>query len=82
MRHDHGAWLRAPARARTCNDPAAPLEHSIGVAEAARKHGVRNVAVTAGYLCPGSRAELFAPMDPINIDLQGFTEDFHSRIRV
>jgi pyruvate formate lyase activating enzyme len=42
--------------------------------------GIRSVAVTAGYICPEPRAELFRHMDATNIDLKGFTEDFYRRV--
>ena len=66
--------------AYTYNDPTVFMEYAIDVAEAARARGVRSVAVTAGYMCPAPRAELFARMDAANIDLKGFSEDFYRRI--
>lgn len=65
--------------AYTYNDPVVFLEYAIDVADAARERGVRSVAVTAGYICPQPRAELFAHMDAANIDLKGFTEEFYRR---
>jgi pyruvate formate lyase activating enzyme len=66
--------------AYTYNDPAVFMEYAIDVATAARERGVRNVAVTAGYMCPEPRAELFRHMDAANIDLKGFTEGFYRKI--
>ena len=37
------------------------------------------MAVTAGYICPEPRRELFAHMDAANVDLKAFTEDFYRR---
>src|SRR5436305_2110932 len=34
----------------------------------------------AGYIGPGRRSELSAHMDPANIDLRGFTEDFYRHV--
>ncbi|MGO9512828.1 MAG: AmmeMemoRadiSam system radical SAM enzyme [Steroidobacteraceae bacterium] len=66
--------------AYTYNDPAVFMEYAIDVAKAARTRGVRNVAVTAGYMCPEPRAELFEHMDAANIDLKGFTPDFYRKV--
>ena len=38
------------------------------------------MAVTAGYICPEPRRELFAHMDAANVDLKGFSEDFYQRL--
>src|SRR5262249_39145678 len=51
-------------------------EYAIDVANAARERGVRSVAVTAGYICPGPRVELYKHMDAANIDLKGVSEGF------
>jgi pyruvate formate lyase activating enzyme len=66
--------------AYTYNDPAVFMEYAIDVAKAARTRGVRSVAVTAGYMCPEPRAELFKHMDATNIDLKGFTADFYRKV--
>ena len=44
------------------------------VADACREHGVKSVAVTAGYMCSEPRAEFYRHMDAANVDLKGFTE--------
>jgi len=61
----------------TYNDPVIFLEYAVDVADACRERGVRAVAVTAGYVNPEARAELFAHMDAANVDLKGFTERFY-----
>ena len=66
--------------AYTYNDPTVFMEYAIDVAAAAREHGVKSVAVTAGYICPEPRAEFFRQMDATNIDLKGFTEDFYRKV--
>jgi pyruvate formate lyase activating enzyme len=58
--------------AYTYNDPVIFLEFAVDVAAAARALGLRNVAVTAGYIEPAPRAEFFAAMDAANIDLKAF----------
>ncbi len=64
----------------TYNDPIIFMEYAIDVAEACHAAGVRTVAVTAGYICPGPRAEFFAHIDAANIDLKGFTERFYRKV--
>jgi pyruvate formate lyase activating enzyme len=62
----------------TYNDPVIFLEYAVDVADACRAHGIKAVAVTAGYVCDEPRADLFAHMDAANVDLKGFTERFYA----
>src|SRR5207248_6748140 len=64
----------------TYNDPVIFLEYAVDVARACRARGLRTVAVTAGYICPEPRAEMYRSMDAANVDLKGFTEDFYRKI--
>ena len=75
------AALRLGCRsvAFTYNDPVIFLEYAMDVADACRERGLKAVAVTAGYVSPGAREELFAHMDAANVDLKGFTEDFYAK---
>ena len=66
--------------AYTYNDPVIFLEYAVDVAKACRERGLRNVAVTAGYVCAEPRRELFAHMDAANVDLKAFTEGFYHRL--
>jgi pyruvate formate lyase activating enzyme len=66
--------------AYTYNDPVIFLEYAIEVAIACRERGIRNVAVTAGYICDAPRRELFRHMDAANVDLKGFTEGFYKKL--
>jgi pyruvate formate lyase activating enzyme len=63
----------------TYNDPVVFMEYAIDVARACRARGVKTVAVTAGYVSPKPREELFAAMDAANVDLKAFTEDFYAK---
>ena len=56
------------------------LEYAIDVAQACRERGIKNVAVSAGYMCAAPRAEFYAHMDAANIDLKGFTEGFYKKL--
>ncbi|KAA0232911.1 MAG: hypothetical protein JJLCMIEE_03532 [Acidimicrobiales bacterium] len=64
----------------TYNDPVIFMEYACDVADACREVGVRTVAVTAGYVCPEPRRELFSHIDAANIDLKAFSEDFYRHI--
>ena len=66
--------------AYTYNDPVIFLEYAVDVAEAARAEGIKNVAVTAGYIMAEARRELLALMDAANVDLKAFTEGFYKRL--
>ena len=64
----------------TYNDPVIFLEYAVDAAAAAHAHGLKTVAVTAGYICAEPRAEFFAAMDAANIDLKAFSDDFYRRV--
>ena len=64
----------------TYNDPVIFHEYAIDVARACRRRGIRAVAVTAGYVNPGPRAEFYRHMDAANIDLKGFTDEFYHKV--
>jgi pyruvate formate lyase activating enzyme len=66
--------------AYTYNDPVIFHEYAVDVALACREVGVRSVAVTAGYVLPEPRRELFAVMDAANVDLKAFTEAFYHEV--
>jgi pyruvate formate lyase activating enzyme len=66
--------------AYTYNDPVIFMEYAIDVAKACREHGIKSVAVTAGYMCEAPRREFYQYMDAANVDLKGFTEDFYFKI--
>jgi pyruvate formate lyase activating enzyme len=76
------AALRTGCRsvAYTYNDPVIFLEYAVDVAKACRARGIKNVAVTAGYVAAEARAELFEFMDATNVDLKAFTEGFYHRL--
>jgi pyruvate formate lyase activating enzyme len=64
----------------TYNDPVIFLEYAVDVAQACRARGIKTVAVSAGYVSPEPRVELFRHMDAANIDLKGFTEGFYKNL--
>jgi pyruvate formate lyase activating enzyme len=66
--------------AYTYNDPVIFMEYAMDIATACHPHGIKSVAVTAGYMAPESRQEFYQYMDAANVDLKGFTEDFYFKI--
>jgi pyruvate formate lyase activating enzyme len=71
--------LSCASVAYTYNDPVIFMEYALDVAEACRARGVKNVAVTAGFVCEEPRKRLFAGMDAANVDLKAFTERFYTK---
>lgn len=63
----------------TYNDPIIWAEYAIEVAKACRALGVKTVAVSNGFMSPGSRRCFYEFMDGANIDLKAFTEGFYRR---
>jgi pyruvate formate lyase activating enzyme len=72
--------LGAKSVAFTYNDPVIFLEYAVDVAAACHDAGLKTVAVTAGYITPEARKELFGVMDAANIDLKGFSEGFYKTL--
>lgn len=68
------------AVAFTYNDPVVFHEYAVDTAKACHAAGVRTVAVSAGYQNPEPRAEFYAHMDAVNIDLKAFSERFYQRV--
>jgi len=66
--------------AYTYNDPIIFLEYARDTALACRELGIRNLAVTAGYVNPPARQDFFATMDAANVDLKAFTDEFYRRL--
>jgi pyruvate formate lyase activating enzyme len=73
------ARLGCRSVAFTYNDPVVFLEYAVDTAVACHARGIRTVAVTAGYVSPAARRDLFAHMDAANVDLKAFTDAFYRR---
>ncbi len=71
------ARVGARSVAFTYNDPVTWAEYAIDTAMACHDLGLRTVAVTAGYIEPEARRDLFPHMDAVNVDLKAFTERFY-----
>ena len=63
----------------TYNDPVIFFEYALDTAKLCRDAGIKTVAVTAGYINPEPRKELFAYIDAANIDLKAFSEKFYQK---
>ena len=64
----------------TYNDPVIFAEYAMDVADACHTHGIRTVAVTAGYVHAQPRRDFFAKIDASNVDLKAFSEDFYFKL--
>ena len=64
----------------TYNDPVVFAEYAIDVTRACHDVGLLGIAVSAGWIEPAPRRELFGAVDAANIDLKGFTDDFYRRV--
>lgn len=69
----------ASSVAFTYNDPTIFAEYAMDTADACHALGLQTVAVTAGYIHPEPRVDLYAKMDAANVDLKAFTEAFYAK---
>lgn len=68
---------RSRSIAYTYSEPAVFYEYMYDTAGLARKAGLKNVMVSAGYINPEPLAKLLPLMDVVKIDLKGFNEKFY-----
>ena len=71
---------KAPSIAFTYNDPVIWGEFVIDISRLAREYGLKSVMVTAGYITPESRSDVYRYIDAANVDLKGFTERFYHKV--
>jgi pyruvate formate lyase activating enzyme len=64
----------------TYNDPVIFAEYAMDTADACHAHGIKTVAVTAGYIHEAARRDFYSKMDAANVDLKCFTEDFYVKL--
>src|SRR5437667_12134718 len=69
-----------PSIAFTYNDPVIWGEFVIDISRVARECGLKSVMVTAGYITPEARPEVYRYIDAANVDLKGFTERFYHKL--
>jgi pyruvate formate lyase activating enzyme len=63
--------------AYTYNEPTIFFEYMIDIAKIAKKHGIKNVMVSNGYINKEPLKELVKYIDAANIDLKGLSEKFY-----
>jgi pyruvate formate lyase activating enzyme len=71
---------KVPSIAFTYNDPVIWGEFVIDISRVAREHGLKSVMVTAGYITPEARRDVYRYIDAANVDLKGFTERFYHKL--
>ena len=64
----------------TYNDPTIFAEYAMDIADECHARDIATVAVTAGYIHPDPRAELYAKIDAANVDLKGFSDAFYRKL--
>jgi pyruvate formate lyase activating enzyme len=69
-----------PTIAFTYNEPTIWGEYVIDICAAARKHGIKTVMVTNGYITYEAFHDIYDHVDAANVDLKAFTEGFYGRI--
>lgn len=68
------------AIAYTYSEPIVFYEYVLDIAKLAKKKGLRNVMVSAGYINKEPLRELAPYFDVIKIDLKGFNEQFYREV--
>lgn len=63
--------------AYTYNDPVIWMEYATDTARACHDVGIKNIAVTAGYIQPEARKLFFTHMDAVNVDLKSIQPQFY-----
>lgn len=64
----------------TYSDPVIFYEYTLDSARIAKKNGIRNVLVTAGYIEETPLLELCPFIDAANVDIKGSTEEFYQKM--
>ena len=66
--------------AYTYNEPTISYEYLYHMSKLAKKHGLKNVLVTNGYINEEPLKELLPYIDAMNIDLKSMRDDFYKNI--
>lgn len=69
----------AGAIAYTYNEPLISMEFVLDCAILAKGRGLKNVAVTNGYVCERAGRDAVQALDAFNVDVKGMADDFYSR---
>jgi len=68
-----------PSIAITYNDPTIIGEFVIDIVKIAKEVGIHVVLVTAGYITPEARKEIYKNVSAANVDLKAFTDKFYRK---
>ncbi len=69
-----------PGIAYTYTEPLTYLEYILDTARLARKNGLWNILVTAGYVSQEPLNDLLPCLDAANIDLKSFSDDIYQKV--
>ncbi len=64
----------------TYNEPTIWGEYVIDICGAAKKHGIKTVMVSNGYVTREAFHDIYDHIDAANIDLKAFTETFYGKV--
>jgi pyruvate formate lyase activating enzyme len=67
--------------AYTYNEPLIGYEFVKDCSTLAKEKGLKNVVVTAGFICEEPLRELLPVVDAFNIDLKGFSQAFYKKLK-
>ncbi len=67
-----------PIIAYTYNEPVSFYEYMLDTAKLARRHGIKSVIVSNGFVNREPMLELLPYLDAVKIDLKGFSEAFYT----
>ena len=68
---------KAPVIAFTYNEPTVFTEYLTDISRNAKKHGIRCVMISCGFMNEAPLSEMCKELDAIKIDLKGYSEDFY-----
>ena len=66
--------------AYTYNEPTVFFEYMLDMARLAKEKGLKNVAVTNGFINSEPLAEMLEFLDAFNVDLKAFDDDFYRKM--
>jgi len=69
-----------PSLAFTYNEPTIWGEYVVDICREAKKHKLKTVMVTNGYITREAFHDIYDHIDAANVDLKAFTENFYGRI--
>lgn len=62
------------------SDPASCPEYAIDIAVACRAHGLKTLAMTAGYIMPPAARDLFATLDAVRVGVKAFRDTTYAQL--